>query len=130
MRVPNIVTPNWDGLNDLFTAHVRGEISSFDLSIRNALGQVVFQSDSLIRHWNAIDHTENDSMPTSGVYYYHLDVTSISGGHVSTNHSFFVAPDTALDCISPSVAPVFYDSFKFADCDGPAWPTGDHICIY
>jgi gliding motility-associated-like protein len=64
--IPNIFTPNDDGLNDVF--HISGFSSlSFRVLIYNRWGKEVFKSDNPNFTW---DGKLNDVLLPEGVYYY------------------------------------------------------------
>jgi gliding motility-associated-like protein len=60
--VPNIVTPNNDGKNDVFKVRYR-QIKSYHIEIYNRWGTKVFESDDPAQVWDPIKEQD-------GVYYY------------------------------------------------------------
>lgn len=66
--LPNIFTPNNDGVNDLFLA--KG-VYDFSLQIFNRWGNVVFKSDAPGTWWDG--KSENGKDVPDGVYFYILN---------------------------------------------------------
>lgn len=50
--IPNAFTPNYDGKNDLFKPMIFGRLRSYQFSVFNRFGQVVFQSADISKGWN------------------------------------------------------------------------------
>ena len=63
--VPNIITPNGDGLNDVFFIHGLTE-DDWEMKIFNRLGQEVYRTTSYKNDWAPPASTGN------GMYFYHL----------------------------------------------------------
>lgn len=61
--IPNVVTPNGDGLNDTFA--FEAQLSSFNLVLLNRWGREVYRKDRYDYCWNG------DDVP-GGVYFYYL----------------------------------------------------------
>jgi gliding motility-associated-like protein len=69
--IPNVFTPNADGLNDKYEIFATG-IKQFHLVLYNRWGQSIFSSDDVTKQWDGkIDLQE----APSGEYYYTLVVT-------------------------------------------------------
>jgi gliding motility-associated-like protein len=73
--VPNIFSPNGDGINDEFRPDMGCTPSSFQLKIFNRAGQVVFESNTLTNYWKGT--FQNKPVPL-GTYYYTLKVKGLS----------------------------------------------------
>lgn len=67
--VPNIFTPNGDGLNDVLRAKAYFQIDSFELRIYDRWGRQVFLSNTITRGW---DGTINNQKATPGQYVWTL----------------------------------------------------------
>lgn len=68
--IPNVLTPDGDGTNDVFLIQYNGK-ESFDLTIVDRWGAMMFNSSSPTNVWNG----KVGSLPASeGVYYYTLKV--------------------------------------------------------
>lgn len=67
--LPNVYTPNGDGVNDQFVPFPYRGVSSIDLQIFNRWGQVVFSSTDPDIDWKGTIMDTNEFVP-DGVYYY------------------------------------------------------------
>jgi len=65
MWLPNIFTPNNDGLNDVFIPVVHSNLASFTMHIYDRWGQVIYVTHS----FTAWDGTANGRHVAAGVYY-------------------------------------------------------------
>lgn len=75
--VPNIFTPNGDGINDLF--RVRAEfIESFDLQIFNRWGNKIAEFEQLKAGWDG--RTQSGLEASPGVYFYVIKAYGYDGG--------------------------------------------------
>ncbi|MBN8702707.1 MAG: gliding motility-associated C-terminal domain-containing protein [Bacteroidetes bacterium] len=72
LLIPNVFTPNKDGVNDLLTITAIG-YSNYHLKIFNRWGVLVFESNDNKKHW---DGTINGNNASDGTYYYQLLVYS------------------------------------------------------
>jgi gliding motility-associated-like protein len=83
--VPNAITPNGDGINDIFKA-VGTEIEEFHLQIFNRWGELVFESFSIDEGWNG---GVNQHYVENEVYVWHIVAREHTGvsferrGHVT-----------------------------------------------
>ncbi|MFQ3575966.1 MAG: gliding motility-associated C-terminal domain-containing protein [Cytophagales bacterium] len=68
LELPNVVTPNNDGLNDNFITNLPQNEKSIDLQIVNRWGVPVFKSENYQNNW------PNGSVEI-GIYFYHLNVS-------------------------------------------------------
>lgn len=79
--IPNIFSPNGDGINDMF--QLLGLPVNFQLDIYNRWGNIVYRTSNPLSMWNgAVQNTGNPS--PEGVYYYVLqntDTGTISNGY-------------------------------------------------
>ena len=84
LDVPNIFSPNGDGINDEFRLFFRDKPAAnpllvmdfYSVSIYNRWGRTVFESGSSISDW-AWDGTIDGKKADEGVYYYILLYNSI-----------------------------------------------------
>lgn len=51
LYVPNVFTPNEDGLNEVFLPRMRG-VRVYELSIFNRWGQMIYQTNTQEEGWN------------------------------------------------------------------------------
>jgi gliding motility-associated-like protein len=69
LKVGNVITPNGDGVNDVWRVTSDCDIVSFGLNIYNRWGQLVHSSDNAKFGW---DGTVFGAPASEGVYYYEL----------------------------------------------------------
>ena len=74
-ELPNIFTPNGDGVNDLFQPLPFPEefIDHIDIKIYNRWGNLVYQTDDPYINWDGTNMNTGKPVP-DGVYYYICDV--------------------------------------------------------
>lgn len=88
--IPNVFTPNQDGVNDHFSLGLKCPIDHLSLSIYNRWGQLVYETGELASLLNAENHTLevpipvwdgriNGTLAASGSYYYQLNYSKPSG---------------------------------------------------
>lgn len=70
--VPNVFTPNGDGINDMFVVKgLRGK--EFNLLIYNRWGILLFDNKGFVQEW---DGTVNGKPASAGTYFYTLEYTN------------------------------------------------------
>lgn len=74
--LPNIFSPNNDGVNDLFTAAPFKFIDSVDFKVFNRWGGLVFETTDPWVNWNGTSD-ETGEICSDGVYYYVARVNTI-----------------------------------------------------
>lgn len=67
--IPNAMTPDGDGLNDLLQIIPTCPISDYRLEIYNRWGELIFETQDQSRKWNGGD---DDYYHESGIYYYRM----------------------------------------------------------
>ncbi len=67
LYLPNVFTPNDDGINDFFRAFAACDVVSFEMSIFNRWGDMVFHSSDMNLGWNGY---HNNTPADNGVYVY------------------------------------------------------------
>ena len=72
LQVPNVFTPNNDGVNDVFTIQATG-VKNIDLQIFNRWGLKVYSFSGPKAGWDGIE--ENGKAATAGTYFYFVKVT-------------------------------------------------------
>jgi len=73
-ELPNVFTPNNDGMNDVFIAHNPGEIvTKVNMQIFNRDGKLVFKTEDPYINWDGRD-IDSKRFVSTGVYYYFCDV--------------------------------------------------------
>lgn len=75
-NIPNIVTPNGDGLNDLFQVQFVEFFPGASLAVFNRWGQEVFSSSSYDQYQAENKGWNPDDLP-GGVYFYELKLPSV-----------------------------------------------------
>jgi gliding motility-associated-like protein len=65
LEVPNVISPNGDGVNDFFVVGNLEEYPPAALSIWNRWGNLVFEANPYLNNWNGDDQS-------AGVYFYLL----------------------------------------------------------
>jgi gliding motility-associated-like protein len=66
LPLPNIITPNGDGSNDLFT--IEGMTEDYRILIKNRWGATVFSADKYQNNWNG--RNAGGELLPAGTYYY------------------------------------------------------------
>ena len=75
--LPNVFSPNGDGINDLFSALVPySYVESIDIQIYNRWGQIVFETTDIDINWDG-KHKDTGTVVPDGVYYYLCTVNTI-----------------------------------------------------
>lgn len=82
MVIPNVFTPNGDGLNDNYIIQ-SGGLTEYNLSIFNRWGQAVFESTEPNQNW---DGNFNGSPCTDGTYYFILKAKSLNKDYSTTGN--------------------------------------------
>ena len=71
LLVPNVFTPNGDGINDAFTVRYTGS-EDFYLEVFDRWGRMFFSAEAADETWPGIDGNGNNA--PEGVYYYSLQI--------------------------------------------------------
>ncbi len=71
--LPNVFTPNNDGINDIFKPYPYKFVEKIDLVIYNRWGNPVFKTDNPDINWDGADFQTGKPV-SDGVYYYVCDV--------------------------------------------------------
>ncbi len=72
-KLPNVFTPNGDGINDNFTPFPYDFVEKVKMTILNRWGAMVFQTEDPEINWDGKDMTTNKDC-SEGVYFYICDV--------------------------------------------------------
>lgn len=73
-ELPNVFTPNGDGVNDLYTPIIPySGVTRIDMKIFNRMGNQVFETTSPDINWDGNDQKTGKEIPT-GVFYYVCEV--------------------------------------------------------
>ncbi|MCO5249410.1 MAG: PKD domain-containing protein [Chitinophagales bacterium] len=76
VKIPNVFTPNSDGLNDVFSIENNDKIRLNSLKIFSRTGELVYESANMRDKW---DGTYNGKPLNTGVYVYYLDAECVNG---------------------------------------------------
>jgi gliding motility-associated-like protein len=68
--IPNVFTPNGDGVNDLFATHDVDGTAEYHMIIYNRWGRKVFETTDSSEFWNG--RVNDGSEAETGVYYYQV----------------------------------------------------------
>ncbi|MES2590426.1 MAG: gliding motility-associated C-terminal domain-containing protein [Bacteroidota bacterium] len=75
IAIPNVFTPNGDGLNDLFKINLSGEsLGNFDLNIYDRWGILIFTSTSINNKWDG--RTTAGLKVKDGTYFYVVNLNT------------------------------------------------------
>jgi len=72
-ELPNVFTPNGDGINDLLRPYPHNLVERIDLKVYGRWGNMVFQTNDPDINWDASNMNSRKKVPP-GVYYYICDV--------------------------------------------------------
>ncbi len=84
LEMPNVFSPNNDGVNDFFLPVHYEHLEEYTLVILNRWGQTVFTSDKPTNGWNGKIRNENAS---KSVYFWKVTYTDINGSKVKMDGS-------------------------------------------
>ena len=70
-EIPNVFTPNGDGINDILIAKTTSMVEKVDFKLYNRTGLLIFSTDRPRLEW---DGTYNGRVVSPGVYFYQCDV--------------------------------------------------------
>jgi len=71
--IPNVFSPNGDGINDILRPIELQEVEAIDLKIYNRWGQLVFETTDPVINWDG-KHKDTNDLVSQGVYYFICDV--------------------------------------------------------
>ena len=83
ISIPNVFTPDADGINDFFIIRTVG-YEALTCRIMNRYGSTVYVFEGLNGSWDGFTHAGDKVMP--GVYYVNVEATDASG-EVTQQHS-------------------------------------------
>lgn len=69
--IPNVFTPNQDGINDLFLISSKS-LASFEMKIYNRWGQMIFESNAYNEGWDG--RTKSGQKVPAGTYFYRISM--------------------------------------------------------
>jgi gliding motility-associated-like protein len=80
--VPNVFTPNNDGINDVFDIRT-SDVGLFNLEIYNRWGNVVFENTSPLISWDGV--TASGTQASAGTYFYVISKAEMNSGNAIDN---------------------------------------------
>ena len=94
IELPNIFTPNGDGINDIYhpkwpkggSEDFDFETLSFDIEIYNRWGAMMYKTDEVEINWDGTNQM-NDKACTEGVYYYVCTIVRDNGAGQTEEYS-------------------------------------------
>ncbi len=87
--IPNVFSPNNDGINESFKIRACG-VYDYNISIFNRFGEEVFKSNSLNINW---DGTVSGRNANSGIYYYTIRIKDFRGEFINYTGTVTVITD-------------------------------------
>ena len=82
LEIPNVFTPNDDGVNDFFTIKSTG-VKEIALQIFNRWGQLMYEFTGAKAAWDGI--TNNGQKATDGTYFYFIKAIGFDGKEFAKN---------------------------------------------
>ena len=76
LELPNIITPNNDGSNDLFLPLQSKNIEKINTQLFNRWGNLIFETDNLQIEW---DGKSKGQLVADGIYFWIVNYTDING---------------------------------------------------
>lgn len=68
LTMPNVFTPNLDGINETFSPIIFENINNATLKILNRWGQVIYETENLLDGWDGEEYSD-------GVYFWQINYT-------------------------------------------------------
>lgn len=124
VNVPNVFTPDGDGINDKFNVWGR-MFTDFHLEVTSTDGRVMLSTDKKGDAW---DGSDPERTGNHARYYYHLRCTTHAGTPLDVTKAVYVVMNHCKPCFDCDVMPVFGDQFDRRRC-GISYPTNDLVCV-
>ena len=88
--VPNVFTPDRDGVNDMFgPVGTFGAVSDYTMQIYNRWGELIFESDDPSKYWDGT-YFKNDKHVPEGNYVYFINIIDDYGEQFSYTGNFIM----------------------------------------
>lgn len=117
---PNVVTPNGDGMNDIFTIFAVN-VDSLTITVKQLDGDTAFHSNTMVNCWCDMDSTD------LGRYTVTVAAISSSGQPLLGHGSLDVMAYNGAPCLVYNGIPVTGDQFD-PRIFGVTWPSNDIFC--
>lgn len=79
-HIPNAITPNVDGLNEVFKPYIKGLVK-YEFSIYNRWGELIFVTNDQSVGWDA--KSNDGKVLPSGTYFYRITGATLDGDRIS-----------------------------------------------
>jgi gliding motility-associated-like protein len=126
IAVPNIFTPNSDGINDILWIHGM-YIASFHLTIYNQANLLVFTSTSMANPWNGYQNTSSGTGIFDGRYRYILSAVTLSNQLITAQRYVQIVTHPSTDCLTANPPALFGDMMDGRYCP-PLYTTQETVC--
>ena len=126
LAIPNIFTPNGDGINDILWIHGMS-IAGFHLTIYNPANQLVFTSNNMGNLWNGNQNTASGNGIFNGRYWYNLTATTLSGQNIAAHRYVYIVTHPSTQCLETSPPALFGDMMDGRYCP-PLYTTQETVC--
>ena len=88
--IPNVFTPDRDGINDMFgPVGTFGAVSDYTMQIYNRWGELLFESDDPSKYWDGT-YLKNDKHVPEGNYVYFINIIDDYGEQFSYTGNFIM----------------------------------------
>lgn len=84
LKVPNVITPNGDGMNDVFVIEYGG-VKEYDIVITNRWGNILFESNDPTNVWDG--KNKGGQLVGSGTYFYRI-IAKLESGEEAVEQGF------------------------------------------
>jgi gliding motility-associated-like protein len=127
VSVPNVFTPDGDGMNEVFM-FVGRHFTLSEFTVYDMEGTIVFTTDSPNKAWDGRYSIPNAPAPLAGRYMYHLVGVTTTGTVLNGYRPIQLVTDHYSPCFNDCVAPVYGDQFDPRGC-GVVYTSNDLICL-
>lgn len=126
IAVPNIFTPNRDGINDRLWIHGM-YIASYHLTIYNSANQLVFTSNDMANLWTGYQNTQSGTGIFDGRYRYNLTITTLNNQNIVAHRYVQIVMHPSANCLAVNPPALFGDMMDGRYCP-PLYNTLETVC--
>lgn len=83
INIPNVFTPNGDGVGDYFEIRHENSILQYNIKIMRQNGEILFESNDINKSWDGKISGNNDA--AVDIYYYIISITEQNGSQINHN---------------------------------------------